>query len=567
MSALKPLMAQLPAASAVTRWLRPQELSRLLPVFMLAIGLTALVMMFLWRDQSSYKPVFGAREQVPVSEMMAVLDADGIAYRLHPETGQVLVSDSQLGRARMLLAAKGVTARLPQGLELMDTKDPLGVSQFVQDVRFRRGLEGELTQSIMSMEPVRSARVHLSIARSSTFVLSAQEKSSASVALTLHPGRTLANEQIAAIILLVSGSVSNLDPARVSVVDQSGRLLSARVDPADGFDASTLGNDATRQAQDEVRRNAHELLAPLLGDGNYRLSVSVELDQDRVQETHERFGEAPKVTSEATREELDRDRVALGVPGSLSNRPVATAEASGDAPDQNTAQRSATTRQYAYDRSVTTIQRGRGRIKQLNVAVMLNDSAAPAGAQAWNATEIARMERVLSGGLGIQAERGDQLVISSMPFPQAAQPVQWWAERDNVVDMTRWGLYALGALLAYLLIARPLLRLLRGWVAPARAPEPTELVALDEGEREPAAVAALPEPLRQATAALPGGSQDSEARGRNPVVPLLDDYDLPPPGSPVDVLVDHLKVLAGKEPERVAEVVKQWVQKNGRTAQ
>jgi flagellar M-ring protein FliF len=137
----------------------------------------------------------------------------------------------------MMLAAKGVTAKLPAGMELMDKDDPLGVSQFVQDVRFRRGLEGELAQSIMTLDPVASARVHLSIAKSSSFVVNDGEKSSASVVLALKPGRTLGREQIAAIISLVSGSVASLDPQRVSVVDQAGNLLSAHVDLSDGFEA------------------------------------------------------------------------------------------------------------------------------------------------------------------------------------------------------------------------------------------------------------------------------------------------------------------------------------------
>ena len=158
--ALTPLLRQWQPKPGWGRWLRPQAWQPLLPVLVLAIGLTALVMMFQWNSQASYKPVFGATEKVPTAEMLAVLDAEGINYRLHPETGQVLVSDAQLGRVRMLLAAKGVVAKLPEGLELVDRNDPLGVSQFVQDVRFRRGLEGELAQSIMALEPVANARVH-----------------------------------------------------------------------------------------------------------------------------------------------------------------------------------------------------------------------------------------------------------------------------------------------------------------------------------------------------------------------------------------------------------------------
>ena len=285
----------------------------------------------------------------------------------------------------------------------------------------------------------------------------------------------------------------------------------------------------------------------------------MEVENDRVQETQERYGDAPKITNEATREELDRDRLALGVPGSLSNRPV-PAPGNKGAQEGNTAQRSAMTRQFAYDRTVTTIQRARGQLRKQNVAVALNSAAVPAGQQGWSAADLSRMEALLRGGLGIDEARGDKLVVSAMPFPGKPEPVPWWAERDTISDAVVWATYAVGALLAYLLLARPLLRVLQQSVGRPREQEAAPLEALppvgDDGILQPRA---LPEPAAMVAPALPG--LDPAERGM-PVVPLLEDYDLPPPGSPVDVMVNHLRVLAGKEPERVAEVVKQWVQKN-----
>ncbi len=535
----------------------------LLPVLLLAVAVTALVMVYLWRDQASYKPVFGAREKVAAGELMAVLEAEHIPYRLHPDSGQVMVPDSALGKARMLLAAKGVTAKLPAGLELMDRNDPLGVSQFVQDVRFRRALEGELVQSIMTLEAVDSARVHLSIAKSSSFVVSDGEKSSASVALALKPGRNLSSEQIAAVINLVAGSVASLDPQRVSLVDQAGNLLSARIDLSEGFDANQ-GNEAARRFQDETRRNVRELLSPVLGDDNYKLSVTAEVDNDRVQETHEQYGSTPKVTNEAMREELDRDRLALGVPGSLSNRPVAVPAAGesggqkADAPPEtNTAQKSATTRQYAYDREITQIKRGRGRLRRLNVAVVLNSVVAPAGKAGWSADEIGNIENILRSGLGINAERGDKLTVSALAFPAKA-PVVWWEQRDNLVDIAGWATTAIGALLAYLLLARPVLKIAKQRLLPVPLIGQDEFEAARLEAESLEAQPALPLGAPGAPLGLAGGAGSAGM----PVVPLLENYDLPPAGSPVDVMVDHLKLLSAKEPERVAEVVKQWVQKH-----
>ena len=555
---LKALLARLRTTNGATSSSAVDVLRGLLPIAALAAGITLLVLMFMWRDNASYKPLFGARESVPAAELMATLEGAGVPYRVHPDSGQVMVPGTRLGEVRMLLAAKGVVAQLPAGLELVDNDDPLGVSQFVQDVRFRRGLEGDLARSIMSIDAVDSARVHVSIPRSASFVVTGSEKSSASVVLALKPGRHLEDEQIAAIVNLVSGSTAGLDPSRVALIDQAGRLLSARVDLADGFEAGS-GSEAARHHEEATRRNVRDLLAPILGDENFRVSITADVDNDRIQETHEHYGDTPKITSEALREELDRDPLALGVPGSLSNRPVVAANAQNenqaDGEDAtSSAQRNAATRQYAYDRSITQIQRGRSRLRKLNVAVVLNAAAAPGGAAAWSEQQLADVARILRSGLGIDAARGDTLEISTLAFPGSPPPQPWWQQRENVIDLGTWLSYAVLALLLFLLVLRPMLKLARQRLAlPAPAPTPVEADVVEPAAALEGAGASGP----QLADAVSAGSRQSL-----PVGALLEDYDLPPPGSPVDVMVDHLKVLAAKEPERVAEVVKQWVQKN-----
>src|SRR5450830_31974 len=572
--------------SAFARWrlgaqpaIPPALLKNLVPIVVLAIGITAMVTMYAWRDQANYKPVFGAREKVAVTDMMATLDAEHIPYRLHPDSGQVLVPDAMLGKVRMLLASKGVTAQLPAGLELMDKNDPLGVSQFVQDVRFRLGLEGELAQSIMTMDAIASARVHLSIAKSTSFVASDGDKSSASIVVALKPGRTLAPEQIAAVINMVAGSVASLAPTRVSLVDQAGNLLSSHIDLTDGFDASAAGNEGAKRVQDEIRRNVTGLLGPVLGEDNFKLSVTAAVDNDRVEETLEKYGEAPKVTSEAMREEQERNRTVAGIPGSLSNRPPAAAvpaptDAAGaapadgapKAPDDGTARKNATTRQYAYDRSITQIKRSRGRLEKLSVAVVLNSAAAPDPKTGWTPAELANIEKMLRSGLGINAQRGDNLSLTALAFPAKPPVAQWWEERDTVVDFSSWLLYALGAVLGYFLILRPLMRLLTTRLAPPALKQLDPALALGGSSAGTNGVAAAGAPALGVNGS-PLALEGEASTGNIPVVRLLENYDLPPPFSAVDVIGERLKVLAEKEPERVAEVVKQWMQKNGRTQQ
>ncbi|MGJ7914855.1 flagellar basal-body MS-ring/collar protein FliF [Massilia sp. LXY-6] len=569
----------------------PPGLSKnLTPMLVLAIAITAALTLYMWKDQADYKPVFGAREKVAASDMMSVLEAEHVSYRVHPDSGQVLVPASQLGKVRMLLAAKGVTAQLPAGLELMDKSDPLGVSQFVQDVRFRRGLEGELSQSILTIDAIASARVHLAIAKSTSFVASDGDKSSASVMVAVKPGHTLSNEQIAAIVNLVSGSVASLAPNRVSLVDQNGNYLSSRVDLSDGFDGAAQGDAAAKRFQDEVRANVNELLGPVLGATNFKVSVTADVDNDKIEETQEKYGEAPKVTSEAMREEMEKNRMALGVPGTLSNRPPvaanpadpnaanAAADPNAAKADDGSARKNATTRQYAYDRAITQIKRSRGRLRKLSVAVVLNNAQAASPKTGWTPAEIANIDKILRGGLGIDTKRGDVLAVSSLSFPAPAPVEPWYQQRDNVVDMTGWAAWIVGALFAWFAVLRPLMRMLTKRGTPQGAqgtPHAASALHLPGGAAVNGAAGALAAPGTQAVpgsaaAALPAsaGAGAPMLGGAMPVQSLLENYDLPPAGSAVDVMVDHLKVLAGKEPERVAEVVKQWVQKkNGGSEQ
>ncbi|WP_225548310.1 flagellar basal-body MS-ring/collar protein FliF [Chromobacterium violaceum] len=526
----------------------------LLPIVLLAIGLSVVATLWLWRDDASYKPVFGAQEKVSGADMMAALDAEKIPYRVHPQTGQVLVPDGDLARARMQLAAKGVVAQLPAGLELLDKNDPLGVSQFVQDVRFRRGLEGELVQSIQALDPVRSARVHLSLPRSTSFVTAGGEKGSASVVVTLKPGQQLSSEQIAAVVKLVAGSVASLDPSQVTLVDQAGNLLSAHVDLSDGGIAGN-NSEAARRFRDEALQNARDLLTPALGAGNFKVSVTADVDNDRVEETREKYGEAPKVTNEASREETSTERMALGVPGSLSNRPVNT-DSSSPAADKAGNSKNAVTRQYAYDRNITNIKRARGTLRRLSVAVALNQAAAPGG-KGWQPAELANIDKLLRNGLGINAERGDVLAVSTLRFAQPTPAEPFWEQPETWFEGARWAAYAVALLLAYLLLARPLLKLARQ-LAERKLNDYTP----DELDVTPDDPLLDNRPLRETASQRQAAL--SAAPGDSPVVPLLENYDLPPAGSPVDVMVEHLKGLAAKEPERVAEVVKQWVQNNGR---
>ncbi|GHL76023.1 hypothetical protein ECZU34_37710 [Escherichia coli] len=194
--------------------------------------------------------------------------------------------EDALSKTRMTLAAKGVQAILPSGYELMDKDEVLGSSQFVQNVRYKRSLEGELAQSIMSLDAVESARVHLALNEESSFVVSDEPQNSASVVVRLHYGAKLNMDQVNAIMHLVSGSIPGLQASKVSVVDQAGNLLTDGIGAGEAVSAATRKRDQIlKDIQDKTRASVANVLDSLVGTGNYRVSVMPDLDLSTIDET------------------------------------------------------------------------------------------------------------------------------------------------------------------------------------------------------------------------------------------------------------------------------------------
>ena len=514
-----------------------------------ALLLTAAIVGGLWHSDGGYTALFGSQQNLPLSQIITVLDGEKIAYRIDPNSGQILVPESQLSRIRMMLAGKGIQAISPAGYELMDKDEVLGSSQFVQNIRYKRSLEGEMAQSIMSLDAVETARVHLALDEESSFVISDKPQNSASVMVRLHYGSRLSREQVNAIIHLVSGSVPGLDPAQVSIVDQAGDLLSEGV--ADGARAATSTRkerELLNGIQEKTRASLANVLTTLVGKNNFRISVMPELDLSLVEETRERFGDTPKVSREQSSEDKSSDRLAIGIPGSLSNRPPQPAPA--QPADATTEKRPATLsahtesqRDYSYDRTVAHIQHPGFELKRLNVAVVLNQDAT--AVKAWKAEQTAQVSAMLSSAAGIDERRGDRLSLSLMQFvPEAkvAPPtVKWWQNSD-ILAWCRLGGTGVLLLLTLLLIVRPLVKHLIA----TRKTQPEPVVAT--GSREATLSATLDDDERKGVE-LPSFSGDDA---------------LPAQSSGLETKLEFLKKLAISDTDRVAEVIRQWITSNER---
>ncbi|AJR01263.1 Flagellar M-ring protein FliF [Enterobacteriaceae bacterium bta3-1] len=533
----------------------PQGINKnMLMIGAAAVVLTGAIVISLWRSNQGYVALFGSQENVPVSQVVEVLGAENIAYRVNPDNGQLLIDEGKLPKARMALAAKGITAMMPSGYELMDKEEMLGSSQFIQNVRYKRSLEGELAQTIMGLDPVEHARVHLGLMESSSFVLSNKPDSSASVAVRLRYGKTLNDQQVGAIVQLVAGSIPGMKVANVRVVDQNGTLLS------EGFQAGNTsiagirqGNDVVNRLKVDTEKNIANLLSSIVGTSNYRISVVPQVDMSSVEETQERLGGDPRISNENMNQENTTNELAMGVPGSLSNRPVPPAPAAGTAPTENNNQQALSTRNqaqrtYAYDRDIRHIRHPGYKLEKMTVAIVLN-KAAPALSE-WTPAQVTNLTKLIEDAAGISRDRGDSLTLDMMAFTAPNDldlPVMtWW--QDPAIQ--RWGeMGGMGflALLAVLFGIRPIARRLGQ-------------------QREPITVDAIADetPDSKLLENEMVTTDEGLTQGLPNAIAFQEDNNLPPQSSGLEIKVEYMQMLAQSETERVAEVLKQWINSNER---
>lgn len=542
----------------------PLPTGRLKPQWLMAAGgvlLAAAIVFSLWRSSQGYVALYGSEEKLPVAQVVEVLGAEAIPYRINPDNGQILVPENTLPQARMALAAKGISAVLPDGYELMDKEEMLGSSQFVQNVRYKRSLEGELARSIMALDPVENARVHLGLSESSSFVMTNKPQSSASVMLQLRYGKHLDEQQVAAIVQLVAGSVPGLQADSVRVVDQAGNLLSENARQGGGNMATIRqGRDVIERIKTETINNIAGLLTPLFGSDNFRISVTPSVDMSSVEETQERLGKTPQIADENISRENSTNELAIGIPGSLSNRPVnppasvtppmaanpQTAQTQTQTSDpRSLSSRSQEQRKYAFDRDIRHIRHPGYKLEKLRVAVALNQ-ASPALAK-MTPEQMTALTRLVEDAAGIEKARGDSLTLDRLTFVERTvdglPELKWWQD-PNIQYWGQNGGIGMLILLALLFGLRPL--------------------AQRYGRREPAERAALGnasenEVIEHDMIASGAGLTGLSGPAFNP------DTELPPLSSGLEAKVEYLQMLAENETERMAEVLKQWINSNERT--
>ncbi len=291
-----------------------------------AAAVAAAIWLVIWSQGQNYTVLYGQLSERESGQVMDALTAAGIEYKLSP-SGAVSVPESKVQEARIRLASQGLPQSDAMGIEMIQKDSALGTSSMMETARYQSVLETELARTIIKVQGVQNARVHLAMPKPSVF-LRDSHRATASVMLQLYPGRLLDPGQVSAIVHLVASSVPELGPNDVTVVDQAGSLLSS---PDDNSEAAISNRqlEYTHKLEESYRHRIVELLEPLVGAGRVRATVTADVDFTVQEETRENYDpQKTAVRSEQTSNETRKAGDGVeGIPGALSNQPPGTSGA------------------------------------------------------------------------------------------------------------------------------------------------------------------------------------------------------------------------------------------------
>ena len=401
---------------------------------MVAVAATVALLagLWMWGQTPDYRVLYANMSERDGGAVIESLQQQNIPYKFAEAGGALMVPSDRVHEVRLKMAALGLPKGGTAGFELMENQK-FGTSQFLEQVNYQRALEGELARSVQAMGSVANARIHLAIPKPSVFVKDKQ-KPTASVVLSLYAGRSLDEGQVNAIVHLVSSSIPNMPAQNVTVVDQSGTLLSAARDGTRQIlDASQL--KYVRQIELDYVKRIEDILSPITGIQNVRAQVTASLDFTTTEQTSELFkpNQPPNeaaVRSMQSTEALNGVNSAGGVPGTLSNRPPvpataplvspATAVPAANGQSANNSQKAQTTN-FEVDRTIQHTKLPTGNIKRLSVAVVLNnrsvtDKDGKVISTPYTEDEKAQIASLIKEAVGFEEQRGDTLNLLNSAF-------------------------------------------------------------------------------------------------------------------------------------------------------
>jgi flagellar M-ring protein FliF len=381
----------------------------------------SLVYLAHWNRERDFKVLYSSLASEDAGAMIAKLKEGGTEYRVSDSGDAILVPSARVAEIRLQLAAAGLPKSGRIGYELFD-KNNFGATDFAEQINYHRALEGELERSIMSLDEVERARVHLTFAKESLF-LEQRQPAKASVMVKLKTGRQLPPANVLAITHLVASAVEGLAPQSVAVVDMTGTLLNRprRADGPDGLDGSEASLEFRRSIEKDLLAKINSTLEPLLGAEKYRAGVSVECDFASGEQSEETFdpNRSVMVTSQKT-EDLTSGASSGGVPGAASNLPRPAGRTGSNTGNTRRTESIA----YQSSRTVKRLKIPQGTLRRMSVAILLDQGVRWEGTgpkarrvlEPPSADKIKVIRDLVAGATGLQSERGDQLTVETLPF-------------------------------------------------------------------------------------------------------------------------------------------------------
>ncbi|AMO83542.1 flagellar M-ring protein FliF [Obesumbacterium proteus] len=527
-----------------------------------AAAISIIVAFTLWIQSPSYRVLFSNISDQDGGAIVTQLTQMNVPYRFDERGGAIMVPADKVYEARLQLAQQGLPKGGAIGFELLD-QEKFGISQFSEQVNFQRALEGELSRTIETIGSVRSARVHLAMPKPSLFVRE-EKQPTASVTVHLDNGRTMDAGQVSAISYLISSAVPGLNADHVTIVDQTGRLLSQKGDQVQ----QTSRLKYTSEVETDFQRRIQAILTPIVGSQNVHAQVTAQIDFTTHEQTAEQFqpNSAPEKMSIRSRQTSDAQQGGAssvgGVPGALSNQPPTPAAApltqpagtatppagnqpaagAGNTPAATNApattipfnsNKDATTN-YELDRTLTHIKRSTGSIERLSVAVVINHLQDKDGALVpLTKDQMAQVNALVKEAIGYSEARGDTLNIVNSAFSTAddeISPPLW--KQPEMIDL-------FFAIIRYLLIGIVAFMLWRKAVQPAWLRHQELALQRLELEKE-ARQAKIDELVRKNESSAKAKAQarvDTEVGSQN------------------------LREMAEKDPQTIALVMRQWLNK------
>jgi flagellar M-ring protein FliF len=519
-------------------------------IIALTICLAIAVFIIIWARQPDMRPL----GKMPTNELIQTLDfldAQKIDYKL--DGNIVLVPETDYQTIKLLMQREGLEQEPNSGTDILMQDMGFGVSQRLERERLKHGREQQLARTIEELKNINRAKVLLAIPKENVFAR-LEKKPSATVVLTLKRGRILRGEEVDAIVDIIASAVQGLEPSRVTVTDQNGRLLNSG-------SQNSLSARSRKEYDIELKREQAYLekidtiLIPVVGLGSYTAQVDLMMDFSAVEETQKRFNpDLPAIRSEMTIEENNIGGLAVGIPGALSNQPpvksnipekATDGNASTSAPSRNHKE---ATRNYELDTTISHKRQQTGVIRRISVAVAIDYKLATNAEGATSQVprtqqELANIRRLLQGGVGFNMQRGDVLEVVTVPFVKAATSevveLPIW-EQPWFIKVIRLALGAIVIIVLILAVVRPMLKKL---INPDDTLEEYDEDSLSSGVD-----------LGDSTIDMLSQEFDESAVGFAPDGTL----QLPDLHGDEDLL-KAVRALVANEPELSSQVVKAWL--------